>query len=170
MQTPSNLFHVYLYSAPADDAKHTFSASGIILLALLTTTSKFLQVLNPSTLDLSSILLQNTRLLTPISNPVQTSILDSPHLPALHTPLMSHTPHPLSMLIRINVIHQQLPMLPISQRLIPRRLYDIEPAPPPLRRLAEYAVDFLKRAVCCLGVEEVDYGEDECIPISNVSH
>lgn len=69
------------------------------------------------------------------------------------------------MILRILVIDQQFSVFPISQRLVLSCADDVEPAPPSFGRFAEDVVDFFERAVGGLGVEEVDYGEDEGVSV-----
>lgn len=127
VRTSANFYKQYSSALPSQKSPYRVSSSS---------SSLILQT------DLTLSNLNTTPLVLPILTGLLTPILHAPDLTTLHTPLMRHTPNPLSMLLRIHIIHQQLSMLAISKRLIPSRLHDVEPAPPPLRRLAEDGVDF----------------------------
>lgn len=99
-------------------------------------------------------------LLISTTNTIQhspTSILHPMTMPLVRT----RNTTPPSMALSILIINQQLSMLSIPSRLISCYLNDFEPAFQPTRGLAEYIIDFFKRTIGGLWVEEVDDGEDE---------
>lgn len=61
------------------------------------------------------------------------------------------------MFLCLLIIDQQLPILPISQRLISRRPHHIKPA----LRLPKDRIDLLQGPIRRLRVEEIHDGEDE---------
>ncbi len=65
------------------------------------------------------------------------------------------------MLLRLLILNQQFPFLPIPSRLLPRDLDDREVGV----AFAEDAVHFLEGAVGGFGVEEVDAGDHEGVAV-----